>query len=366
MPEFKLFMIRYWRRTIAQNFIIMNINFKRNRVLMISISALILLVSCGTSKNLLDAYVPEESALNLQKITDETSNSVLGPNIYYSQPVKSFAASEFGGSRKAKLYWGTQRLLSISPDGQEIAYLSRNNKLDNVMIRKSDGQGAATQRTFRDVNSLFWGNDGNLYFSDISDVVHSQISTINAKTGSIMRQITSGNNDRSPVVTKNGKLLFFSRLDKSGPAIWSYDLNNGALTSCSRGYNATICGDEIESFICVRNNTNGTSEIWKVNFVKGQETLLLADKDKSFTNPSLSPDGMWIVCQGNSISSAKKQKNLDIFVVKSDGTSLTQLTYHPANDCSPVWSADGKYIYFISDRANKDNYYNIWKMRFDL
>lgn len=366
MPEFKLFMIRYWRRTIVQNFIIMNINFKRDRVL-VSISALILLVSCGTSLKLdaLDTYVPEESGLNLQKITDETSNSVLGPSIGSSIRT-SFAASDYGGSRNTKLYWGTQRLLSISPDGQEIAYLNRNNKQDNVMIRKSDGQGAATQRTFRDVSSLFWGYDGNLYFSDISDVVHSQISTINAKAGSIMRQITSGNNDKSPVVTKDGKFLFFTRLDKSGPAIWSYDLNNGALTSCSRGYNVTISGDEKESFICVRNNTNGTSEIWKVNFVKGQETLLLADKDKSFTNPSVSPDGMWIVCQGNSISSAKKRKNLDIFVVKSDGTSLTQLTYHPANDCSPVWSADGKYIYFISDRANKDNYYNIWKMRFDL
>ena len=56
--------------------------------------------------------------------------------------------------------------------------------------------------------------------------------------------------------------------------------------------------------------------------------------------------------------------NLDIFAVKIDGTQCIQLTYHPAEDCCPAWSADGKSVYFLSARANKKNMYNVWKMRF--
>ena len=181
-----------------------------------------------------------------------------------------------------------------------------------------------------------------------------------------MRQLTNNSIDKNPVVTTDGKLLFFTRIDKSGPFIWSLDLENGALTSCARGYNPTLVGDRTDSFICVRNSTAGLSEIWMVNYVEGKETLILSDKNRGFTNPVLSPDGQWILCQGNSKSSITKKNNLDIFAVKVDGTGFVQLTYHPAEDCCPVWSNDGKYIYFLSTRANKDDYFNIWRIRFDV
>ena len=116
----------------------------------------------------------------------------------------------------------------------------------------------------------------------------------------------------------------------------------------------------------MRNSTAGISEIWLVNYIEGTETLILSDKNRGFTNPVLSPDGQWILCQGNSKSSISKKNNLDIFAVKIDGTGFVQLTYHPADDCCPVWSKDGKYIYFLSTRANKDDYFNIWRIRFDV
>ena len=106
-------------------------------------------------------------------------------------------------------------------------------------------------------------------------------------------------------------------------------------------------------------------QVW-VNYEKGVETLILSDKNKGFTNPRISPDGTKILCEGSSISSISKKPNLDIFVVNLDGTNLIQLTYHPANDCCPVWSPDGKYIYFLSSRANEKSSFNIWRIRFDI
>ena len=42
--------------------------------------------------------------------------------------------------------------------------------------------------------------------------------------------------------------------------------------------------------------------------------------------------------------------NFDIYTMRADGTGLTNLTNHPANDSSPIWSRDGRHIAFESDR----------------
>jgi Tol biopolymer transport system component len=328
----------------------------------------LVLSSCG-SKKFLDSYAPEESGLNVMKITDESSNTVFGHRCFGSISTfgkQTFALSINGGCKKAGFYWNTFRCSALSPDGSDLAYISQINKQRNIMVRKAGPQGSSTQRSFRDIGDLCWGNNGYLYYSDCSDVEHSQIACTKAYAGSIMQQMTNNNIDYNPALTKDGKILFFTRYDKSGPSIWSLELQTGALTSCARGYNPCPIGNKNDTFICVRNTTAGNSEIWMVNFVEGKETLILSDKSRGFTNPTVSPDGQWILCEGNSKSSISKKNNLDIFAVRIDGTNFIQLTYHPASDCCPVWSADGKSIFFISTRANKDEYYNIWKMRFNL
>ena len=327
----------------------------------VALIALMSLASCGAPK-FMASYAPEESGLNLMKITDETANTVAGnrSNNYF------VPTDGMGGCSSAKFSWSTGRLLDVSPDGSELAYVSIMNNQWNVMVRKSGPQGTATQRTFRSVNDFSWGVDDNLYFGDAVDGSRIQISSTNAHVGSIMRQLTNNNTDLNPILSADGKKLYFTRVDRSGAFVWSYDLTNGALTSCCRGYNPYPIGDGSDEFICVRNSSFGTSELWHVNYEKGQETLILTDKNRGFSSPCVSPDGEWILCQGNSKSSISKKNNLDIFVVRKDGTGFIQLTYHPADDCCPVWSEDGKYIYFISSRANDNDAFNIWKMRFDL
>lgn len=312
-----------------------------------------------------EMLTPEETGLNVQKITDENNNSVLGSSSYRGFS-GSFALGTWGGCKAAKFFWGANRLLALSPDGERLAYLGSINKQHNIMVRKATAVGASTQRTFRHVSGLCWGADDKLYYSDVTDETTSRISCTNAMAGNIMRQLTNNNTDENPAVTKDGKIVFFTRVDKSGPSVWALNQETGELTSCARGYSPTIVGDKTDEFICVRNSTVGTSEIWLVNYDKGQETLILSDRNRGYTNPIVSPDGQWILVQGNNKSAISKKHNLDIFAVKIDGSNLVQLTYHPADDCCPVWSLDGRSVFFLSTRTNKKDYYNIWKLRFDL
>ncbi len=75
-------------------------------------------------------------------------------------------------------------------------------------------------------------------------------------------------------------------------------------------------------------------------------------------------NGCWL----QDLAGQKKEKidNTDIFVVRTDGTQLTQLTYHPGNDLSPVWSPDGKSIFFLSQRGSAEKNYNVWRMDFGM
>lgn len=320
-----------------------------------------MLTSCGT-KQYMESYAPEESALNLVKITDEANNSVLASTLVYGY---NFTKSNIGGNSKNRIYWSTPQCLAISPDGKKLAYMTYSNRQSNIMVRNAGPQGVSTQRTFRDVSDMSWGADGNLYFSDINGY-NSFICSVNAEAGSMMSQHTNGNvNDVNPIYSGKNK-LYFTRKSGDVPSIWSFDKSDGTLTSCARGFNPCCDPTNPNAFYCVRNNTNGRSEIWYVDYVKGQENLIVSDENRSFTNPQLSPDGKWLLLVGNAKSSITKKNNLDIFVVRTNGSSLTQLTYHPQNDVSPVWGKDGRTIYFISSRANKSNSYNVWRMNFNM
>lgn len=312
---------------------------------------------------MLDTYAPEERALNLTKITNEANNDIVGIIHRGGMPGR-FAAQAIGGNKKAGICWNTNRLLDISPDGQQVAYLVRKDKQDNVMISSAFAPGAATQRTFRNVWDFSWGGDGKIYFADYKSVDNVGISSIDSQVGTVVRQLSNGNRDECPVITDDGRMLFFTRIDRSGPSVWAVDMVTGVVTNCAIGYNPCVIPGANDQFICVRNNSAGNSEIYQVEYRSGRETTILSDKNCSFTNPSISPDGKWIVVQGNAVSNLTKKDNLDIFVARIDGTDVRQLTTHPYDDCCPVFSRDGRSIYFLSRRANEAMAFNVWKVDF--
>lgn len=332
------------------------------------LACLVAATSCGSGKYILNS-TPEESGLNLTKITDENNTTVCGTFNVSQSKLGDITKSVRGCAKEGHSYytWNITNSISISPDGTKIAHLSKKNDQINVVIRSINGSSSETQRTFRNVTDVCWGADNKLYFSDnrsSSQGYIFNICSINAEQGNLMNQLTNGTViDYSPA-TIDGKNIFFTRIENNGPAIWRYAIDGGALTFCSRGFYPCMIKDNPNAYYCTRNSSEGRSEIWLIDFEKGTETCVLSDETRGFTQPCLSPDGQWILCVGSAMSSVKKTRNLDIYVVKTDGTHLTQLTTHPDADVSPVWSKDGKQIFFVSTRANKKKAANIWRMNF--
>lgn len=330
---------------------------KRNFILLALIAMTIIFGGCDIESEVVNdirVYVPEEGGINFEKITDETMEKLTSPGVSYS-------------SYDNHLNWWVNPLFSISSDGNFLAYNVFKNEKRNIFIKTLEVRGSSTQRTTRtNVNDVCISPDGKTICFSETDELSSRLYTTSAIQGVMVTQVSPVNvQDYGPCFSKDGKRIFFSRADGNNYLIWSYDVERGSFSNYCYGMNPSIINDE--EFLCTRKNSKNNFEIWRINFVKGTESIVLSQDNRSFTTASVSPDGEWIVCVGNTLrSSTMKKENLDIYVVRTDGSHLTQITYHHGHDCSPVWGPDGKTIYFMSQRGTKNGEYNIWKMNFDL
>ena len=74
--------------------------------------------------------------------------------------------------------------------------------------------------------------------------------------------------------------------------------------------------------------------------------------------PRFSPDDKHIVFHAKD-----SNDNWDIYVIDVNGNNLTRLTFNTANDNCPYWADDG-FIYFYSDRGDKQYNHNLWRFKY--
>lgn len=331
-----------------------------------NISLLIILLvlgSCASSTRVPyeNISVPEEGGVNFLEITNDADN-VANPGVKRN----IFSRS----TNKVNLEWWINPMIAVSPDGSKIAYINAKNRMQNVMVKSARSGGSSVQRTFRNyVTDFSWSPDAQiLCFTEYRNG-NFGIYLVSAEQGSIVKQISNGtSNDYAGIITSDGNTIFFHRGEGGGfdnYSLWSYDKKTNLFSNYSRGMTPCLIPDKRNEVYCSRYTSHKECEIWRVNFETGVEEVVLSQPGKSFTSPKLSPDGKWLLCTGSSITPTKIQ-NTDIFVIRTDGTMFTQLTYHPGNDISAVWSPDGKGVYFLSQRGSKEGKYNVWKMDFTL
>lgn len=309
-------------------------------------------------------FVPEEGGVKFEKITEDADMVA-----DYNGILVGKSSGIFGSRKTNTLDWWVIPQIAVSPDGTKIGYINEKNKMTNIMIKSSAKGGASVQRTFRtNVEGFSWSPDGKtLCFTEVRGGHHG-IYLVDAAQGSVVRQISNGNdNDYGGVISPDGNTIFFHRGEgASSYSLWSYDRKTNLFSNYSRGMTACFIPNQNNTIYCARFTDKNESEIWRVNFETGVEEVILAQPGKSFTTPQLSPDGQWLLVTGSSKSEKEQIDNTDIFVIRTDGTHLTQLTYHPGNDISPIWSPDGRSIFFLSQRGSKERYYNVWRMDFNL
>jgi len=104
------------------------------------------------------------------------------------------------------------------------------------------------------------------------------------------------------------------------------------------------------AFVRLGPDNGYTGHIYAMNSTGGGESQLTHGQGES--SPAWSPDGSKIAFAArNDDPPGNGLANYEIYVMSSDGTSLTRLTTDPAVDNSPAWSPDGSSIAFLSNRV---------------
>ena len=216
---------------------------------------------------------------------------------------------------------------SWSPSGRRIAYwgLPPGSGQRDLWTVATEGSGKPVRVTDDDAVDWnpFWSADGKfLYFaSDRDGTMGLFRMAIDEKTGK-----ASGTPE--PLGT---------------PSLWSGWFSSSRdgrqIAYQSQAENSTIDSVTLDS---EREKPAGEPE----PILRG--SLLVRTLD-------VSPDGQWIAF-------GSRGRREDIFLMRSDGSGLKQLTNDAFKDRAPVWSPDGKQIAFYSNRAFR---YEIWSIRPD-
>lgn len=324
--------------------------------------------ACAPGINYSLNSVPEEGGTLFTRITTEQDNLAV-PEI---MPVKTQGLAYY-----------VRNPFDVAPDGRTIAFVGTRGGQTNVFLKSTQGGSATTQRTFRDnVFDVAYSPDGaNLAFSDFRNQKWN-VFEISSTTGSAIRQLT--NFDQTSVypaynpetsammyvqhevgsvgVTDNSTGATVGNVGLTRYYVWSLDLERMAHTQYAEGYAPAVAPGGDRLALTRNSRDHGNSEIWIVDLQTGTETLVISSAEQGYMQPSFSPDGNTLVFTGVTLAEASRPTNLDIFTIQTDGSNLTQLTFHPGNDLMGKFSPNGDSVYFLSQRGSDAGNYNIWRL----
>ena len=198
----------------------------------------------------------------------------------------------------------------------------------------------------------------------------THVAVVN-EDGSGLVELTSGNADRDPSWSPDGKHIVYAGERLGGTNIIRMNADGTGQTALTDtqfplGNFEPVWSPDGKKIAFVSSRAGaGRGEIWVMNADGTNPVRLTINTQvavdlggpiygKDF-GPVWSPDGTKIAFWSTRLDLG----NSDIYVMNADGTNPTRLTNNNANDSEPVWSRDGKRIAFFSRGFEREGVYEI-------
>jgi len=265
-----------------------------------------------------------------------------------------------------------------SPDGKQIVFAGEG--VIDPYARQTVSALSVVAATGGEVKKLYAGDAVQPKWSPhgqriafwgllTTDSGQRDIATVAADGGDLVRVTNDTSVDWNPVWSEDGRYLYFAS-DRSGSMnLWRVRIDEvtgkilgepvpATAPSLWAGYIATSLYAKKLAFVSDESRSN----IESLGF--DAASLRLTGAPSPVTRGSnqigetqISPSGDWLATR----QTIGRQE--DLWLVRADGSGESrQLTNDLYKDRGPSWSADGKEIYFYSDRSGR---YEMWSIRPD-
>jgi Tol biopolymer transport system component len=263
-----------------------------------------------------------------------------------------------GEPRKLDLAMENMHDLSIHPDGRHIAFTSSQTRselwvMDNFLPKEkieTSNQLTLSKLDYPQLNVPFARlspDSKKMAYVVYDGNTPKRIDILDLSSGTAKVLIDSGASGESTLVwspgsdkiayTFQGKELRVRDIEGTNSHVLLK--NSGDLiypTDWSRDGKKILC-----FFVA-------TDRPWRIGTVTSDGHIQFLGSGNSIdfrSEAKISPDGAYVAC-----TFEEKEGNTNIYVWTSDGSRKVRVTEHPGRDENPVWSPDGKYIAFLSDR----------------
>ena len=253
----------------------------------------------------------------------------------------------------------------FSPDGRWVAFTrSRSTAVDDIYVVPA--AGGEPRRVTRDGSET--GTSGLDWTADGREIIFSSRRGGGRALGLFRVLITGGTPEQlpgigedsyAPTISRRGDSLayLYQKLDDNiwrapGPNAANRDSPPTQLIASTRREGSPRYSPDGKR-IAFASDRSGNVEIWTCDAEGGSPAQLTHFGQGQSGSPRWSPDGQQIAFD------ARPTDHSDIYLVGADGGAVRRLTSARSADIVPVWSADGRWLYFGSDRGGD---WQIWRM----
>jgi serine/threonine protein kinase/Tol biopolymer transport system component len=329
-----------------------------------------------------DIYVQRVGGRNPIVVAGDPNRDELWPA--FSPDGKQIAFSVGGGNGGIFIVGATgefvRRLTDFgsnpawSPDGLRIVFCTEEVKsaytrevVSPLWVVDVNG-GAPTKIDEGDAVQPMWSPSGRRIAFWQAVKGQRDLATIPATGGPHVLVTSDAAVDWAPVWSPDGRFLYFASDRGGAMGIWRIGIDEASgqptggpepaavgvdvsmdLPHLSPDGNSMVFRSIIESINPAAISFDPTTERAGVVTLLQHRTGKLAPTD-------VSPDGQWIAL--NNVG----ERQLDIFILRSDGSGLSRLTDDLARDWTPRFTPDGSALTFQSNKSGK---YDGWSIRLD-